>query len=100
MDPLPTLRALATDVDNGELDIFDGKPQLANTSGLDTSTEHVLLIWSKVWAGKSAGVIEIATKQVSIDLKSIHDNPTREITSELKEEILWRTKGPLLRLVR
>lgn len=77
VNPLTPLRTLTTHIDDGELHFLkepekggekrsanlNGEVKLADTGRFDTSAEHIILRWNKVFTGKSRHVLEIAEDQ-------------------------------------
>ena len=60
MNPLLTLRTLATDVEHAIGKVTDDEGCFGDTSGLDTGAKDVLVVREIVWGGNSANGVKVA----------------------------------------
>lgn len=60
VNPLLTLRALSTDVKHSVCKLANNESGLSDTGGLDTRSEHILVIWHVVVLSNSADVVKVA----------------------------------------
>lgn len=65
MDPLLTLRSLATHVEHAICEITNNKGRLSDTGGLDTRPKNVLIVGHVVGGSDTSDVIKVARYQVS-----------------------------------
>lgn len=66
VNPLLTLRPLATHVEHPVSEITNDKGRLGNTGGLDTGTKDILVVGHVVGSSDTSDVIEVASNQVSL----------------------------------
>lgn len=68
MNPLLSLRALATNVKHAISEIADDESGLGDTSGLDTRAQNILIVRHVVRSGNACNVIEVARSYIRIEL--------------------------------
>ena len=58
--PLLSFRSLSTNIEHAVCQIANDKGRLGDTSGLDTRSQDILVIWHVVWSSDSIDRVEVA----------------------------------------
>ena len=60
VDPLLSLRSLSSYIEHTVCEVANDEGGFGNTSGLDTRTENILVVWHVIGLGDTLNVIEVA----------------------------------------
>jgi len=66
VDPLLSLRSLSSDVEHAVCKVTNDESGFGNTSGLDTGSKNVLIVWHVIASRDSGDVVEVTTRLLAL----------------------------------